>query len=683
MQLGYLSREGHLVTVDTLGTCHLFRAYRIDVGAGRLEFLGIPRPTETVEPVQVTVELHRKGWGAPGEVVVKRLAGTLLRTRTYHAIVGGTWKAIRPLYREALWAYGGNVSPARPLLSTRPPVVRRKGTFPPGRKAPCIVLFHDASVKAVRREGARVRVYATELTEFTGFFLGKLEALIEFPTEAGAEEFARHFPRIENPATLDATARIEVDRSRKRVLSRGRKAAIGGAIAAAILVTLGLLVLLAPVMRANPGVRSGIQGGLTVFGIVSALGILSALRASRVERVDLSQKWPRTEFERWCKEAPGHGPAMVPFLKEIGVVLDPLKGTLEPLDRFLRAQPPDTFFGSLALDLSALVGAFVLAEIGRPVAFEWRLPRDPGHPVLSFPAINLWISPLSVVRSVWEEKGKETLDDFVRSCARQVQMAMAFRQITEVVGLGFLSTGWEDFEGLESRLSKDLAETPAESKVVGESHYRSRAVRYAPFEILFIEVETAGPTGPRFVPLYAIPSCDVVQTVHGQIEGGPPRTDLREDLALVRLEGAELVPIGVQVRNFLDVGPGFGERKGRLAIELRAVADEARVVSPRMRETRPEAKDFLAPMEPTPEGTPQNPYANFLGRVASLRELVNPLTRVPLWGVGLDITGFRLEVVVRKDRCDGMPQVGQYLTGSVWLLADLEAPKSTPSPYIR
>ncbi len=692
MELGYLTQEGHLVVVDTLGTGTLYKAYRIDAAAMRLEFLGVPRPTETIGGVHLTVLLHRQGWGAPGEVVLKRVAGTLLRTRTSHAFVGGTWEANRPFSRGQAWSQlnvssgGGGAGLARPFLSTLPPVARLKGTFPPPRNAPAVAMIPDRAVKAVRREGSRVRVFATEQKEFTSFVLGKLEGVLEFPTEAAAEEFARHFPRIDDPAKLDPSVKVDVDRSRKRAWAKGQRLKLAGFAVGMVAIIFAVLYLTAPYARSNPGLASGIRAGLTVGVLVVVLALLSAGRAARRENVDVEAKWPQKEFERWCPDAPGHAGGMLPILKELGVELDPAKGSLEPLDGFLRRLPADTFFGSMALSTASLVGGFLLGEIGRPMETVWRVPDapdDPRHPVLSFPAIDMWVSPLYAVGRVWERKGPTTLDAFVRSTARKIQMHAAFGQLTEAVTLGFLPSGWEDFDAFAERLEADLERAPAESHVLGEEHYRSRTARYGEFEVRFMEIELHTPTGPRFAPLLAIPACEGGRVVHGRLEGGPRGKDAREDLAVVRLEGAELVPLGVQVRNYLDVGPAVMERAGRLTVLLRSVSDRGLVLSPRMRASRPEAKDFLAPMHPTPEGIPQSPYANVLGRIASVAEVENPVGKVPLWRLGLDVLGFPLEVVVRKDKCDGVPAVGQFFTGSVWLLGDFEVEKTPPATYIR
>ena len=57
--------------------------------------------------------------------------------------------------------------------------------------------------------------------------------------------------------------------------------------------------------------------------------------------------------------------------------------------------------------------------------------------------------------------------------------------------------------------------------------------------------------------------------------------------------------------------------------------------------------------------------------------------RIPLWRVELDISGFSLDILVRKDKCTGTPQVGFYLSGIVWLIGDLlPSEVSTAAEYI-
>jgi hypothetical protein len=102
-----------------------------------------------------------------------------------------------------------------------------------------------------------------------------------------------------------------------------------------------------------------------------------------------------------------------------------------------------------------------------------------------------------------------------------------------------------------------------------------------------------------------------------------------------------------------------------------------------MRETRQEMKDHLAPLEATPEGIPLGPYANVLGRIVSIAELMNPVGNTPMWRLGLDVSGFRIDVLVRKDRCDGHPETGHYFSGSCWLVGSLEAAARADASYIR
>ena len=79
---------------------------------------------------------------------------------------------------------------------------------------------------------------------------------------------------------------------------------------------------------------------------------------------------------------------------------------------------------------------------------------------------------------------------------------------------------------------------------------------------------------------------------------------------------------------------------------------------------------------------PSAPYANLLGRITSVEQLSNPVTGTPLWRIGVE-AGVALEVIVRKDRCDGVPGPGHFFAGSVWLLGDIVPGREPPAGYIR
>src|SRR5207247_8235559 len=128
-----------------------------------------------------------------------------------------------------------------------------------------------------------------------------------------------------------------------------------------------------------------------------------------------------------------------------------------------------------------------------------------------------------------------------------------------------------------------------------------------------------------------------------------------------------MVPLGIQVRNFVEVGPSFASPNGTLTLRLNAVADKVELSTERMRASRPEIKDFLVPMDPREDGMPLSPYARFLGRIEACLETINPVLNTPLWNLRVNIAGLVLDVLVRKDKCPGLPTAGSYVNGNLWL----------------
>ncbi len=112
------------------------------------------------------------------------------------------------------------------------------------------------------------------------------------------------------------------------------------------------------------------------------------------------------------------------------------------------------------------------------------------------------------------------------------------------------------------------------------------------------------------------------------------------------------------------------KRSDPVQLRLVAVVEEAQVITQRIRDLQSQAKEAIGPKN-APQGIPMDSSALFAGRILSIREFVNPFTGIPLWRVELDISGFNLDVLVRKDKCTGTPQPGFYLSGIVWLIGDL------------
>src|SRR5439155_11954710 len=116
---------------------------------------------------------------------------------------------------------------------------------------------------------------------------------------------------------------------------------------------------------------------------------------------------------------------------------------------------------------------------------------------------------------------------------------------------------------------------------------------------------------------------------------------------------------------------------------LNAVADRVDIATPRMRDQRPEVRDFLVPMDAREDGLPLSPYARFLGRIEAVHDITNPILSVPLWLMRLSVSGLGLDVLVRKDRCSGLPTAGHFLSGNAWLVADVTGGEPTQAGYIR
>jgi len=674
VEIGYLTRDGHLVVADTLGQRRVFKAYRIDERNKNFEFLGVKRPFEALGDVHLSVEFHRNGWEKPGEVVLRRTPAKLYRGRASHLFVGRTWRSLTSLHLLT-------ADPAKaPTLakSWTPPLL---GISYPARGSPSFAFVGDASVRACRRSGATVELFATEEAEFTDFILSKLRVFIEFPSEAAAGAFSSHFPLVEDTENLDATVKIDIGRDPKIAWRKTPLRSRAGLVLAAILLVIAALAVPLAVRSTASIAVGGVLGTVIALGI--GIALLDLAGDYREEILEFHDRWPRSALERFCNEAPGRAAGFAFIAREMGLNLDPDVGNLAPLDAHLRSLPAETFFAAMAGDAGAYVVAILLREIGRPVPYEWRYDPRFGRPVVHFPAVNFVVSPLHKVQDVWESKKPETLDAWVERIAGKVQILTAFQALNEFVALGFLDQGWDDFDAFAGRVFQELGSAQTESRVMGEDHYRVRRLLYPPFGIQYAEIEIEKRTGPAFVPLIAIPFCSATRPVRASLEGGSPRSPDREDVAVVRFEGYELVTLGVQIRNYLDVGPGFESRKGKFLVDLLAVGDEVRLMGPRLRAMRPEVKDFLAPMSPNPHGIPMSPYATFLGRIVSVGEAVNSFRGTPLWKLGLSIPGMPLEVLVRKDRCQGLPQAGHYATGSAWLIGDLEAEGPAATSYIR
>jgi hypothetical protein len=672
VEVGYLTPDSSLVVVDTMGRRTLFTAYRMLEREATLMFLGRPRPMEPLGEVRVSVWLHRRGYGRPGEPVLSPIPARLYRTSTSHVLVGGTARALRMPRR------GSAAVVHHPYGSNLPDIDRSAGVVPPSKRAPAVLVVADASVKACQRVGRSVHLYGTEQKEFLDFVIGTLSATIDFPTEGAAEAFARDFPSVRDPRAVDPTITVDVDRSKRFVWSRRVLTAGKWYLLYLVLAESALVGAALRLGRFRPEHVGVIAAGLA---LAAFLFLPTYLRQFRREQLDLEGKWPRVALERWAREGPAHAGAFLRVAREIGVPLDPETEDVGPLDRFLREQPPNAYFRGFAMEAAAYLGEVALASMGRDVAHAWRY--DPGHGdvVLEVPSVDYWVSPIVPIAKVWLGKDPKPLGAWAKEWTEDFRLRVAFQDAAAFAALGFPYGGWQDFEAFGARVRADLGPASPTTHVLQDRLFRVRTLSYGPFEIRVVDVEVEGRLGVEFLPVVAIPFAAAAPTRFARPEGASPRSPHREDIAFLRFEGCELEPLGVQVANYVETGPGFADSV-RIELRLLAVADAGRVVGARMRGLT-DAKDFLTPLERTPEGAPAGPYARVLGRIADVAEAVNPFGGSEVWRLDLDVSGFALRVHVRKDRCDGVPAAGHHFQGDLWLAGDVRPAKPAAAPYIR
>lgn len=682
VELGYLTVEGCLVVADSLGHRTLFKAYRLREKDGYAEILGLRRQLEKVADARVTVTLHRQGWAGPAEVLLRDSPCRLYRGKTRHYAFGPDWESLvrRDWYVDPIvtvpWFSGGGAkgSPAKPR---------------PG--SPFVVMFADPAVKGCAQSGSKVELYAMELKEFTDFVLGKLRATITFASESEAGAFAKQFPVVADVAALDAAVKVEIDRSRKvkrpkrkpgqrrvrrKMSKRGQRQ----------LAFMALLIMVEAVAIAASGlpatslvllpvtIVAGIAGGLSLVWRQSRV-------RNRVERLDLAAKFPAKVWERFAAQAPGLAGGFVYMLKDHGIELNPTVIDLAPMDAFLRGLPPDTRYGGVTLAAGAFLGQAFLAGIGRKVPSRWVWVPKEGLMALQIQNAH-WVSPLTWVAKVWDLKTKETLHDYVDTWTAKVRSALAYGHRATFTATGFAPTSQYP-EALVERVAKDVESVAPESFVLGDRHIRRRRLAYGPFTLDLVEGELLERRGPGFIPLIAIPFVVDAPELRARLDGAAPHVPNADDVAVLRLSDAPLVALGVQIRNYVEVGPSFGSPDGEVTLRLLAVADKVEVVTPRMRETRPELKDFLVPLAPREDGMPTSSYATVVGRITTVDEMTNPVTNLALWRLRLDVSGLPLTVLVRKDRCPALPTAGSYANGNLWLVGDLVADVTARPDYIR
>ena len=666
MELGYLTKEGYLVEVDSFGQRTICESLRIDESKKTSEFLGVSRPLENMAPVQVTVWLHRKGWANPGERILRRGKGTLYRTRTGHYVIGRNWRKIRGMTADAYYW--------RPRPSVWPPFLwkgrfgaKPRQFFPPGRKCPFVFRFLDQTIVGCRRNGRTVELLGVESKEFVQFVIGKLSAKLEFEDESSAESFAKSFPNLGDTSKLDPVVQVDVQRGKSLTPNRRDRFRLLGRVSVVVgapLVVLLLIIFLhLPLAVADPLVVIA-----TVLAVSYIPAIFSFRKRLQLENRDLRLKWPQEYFRRWFSQFPQRTGAVIEMMKDLNVKLDPTMIDLRTLQDFLQRQPPATFLGAMALDISGYLAVAFLQTVGGRVRYTWRIDPGTGEPGLLLDDAYLTVHFLTKIREIWISKGKEPIDQWLWNGARLTQDRLAMQPITIYISLGFLKD-LNTISQFHDELRKAMPVSLSKQVRMGEHVYRTTWIRKAPFEVVWNEIEKPPPGWP-LATVVTVPFYNDTRSLEGRLEVNSPRSPAREDIAIVRFKNNDLVPLGVLLHNYLEVGPSYVKRSDPLTLRLVAVAQETQVITQRIHDLQSQAKEAIGPKN-APQGIPMDSSAFFMGRVLSIGELTNPFTGIPLWRVELNISGFSLDILVRKDKCTGTPQVGFYLSGIVWLIGDL------------
>ena len=626
MELGCVAQDGHLVVTDTLGHKVRFRAYRTDEAHRSFEVLGKKRPLEALGEVTVTAYLHRTGWSAPGEVVLKRSQARVYRGKTSHVLLGTSWKSIECLHKreepEVFGPYLSNLKP-EPLYFEK--------------EQPFFMLIDDTSVKGQRQSGTSVELFGIERKEFLDFVLGKLRIVLEFNRGDNATALASNFLVAHDLKALDASTIVDIDRSTEIVPPQPSK---------------------------GPSERHG-------------------KAYYRRECVDLRGKWPALAWTRWAANPEAHGAAFAQGMKQMEVLPDLNRIDLHALDQFLRISPSDTLFAAFLMDAAAYVGVGFLEALGSRIRYRWTTLQGQPMPVLFFDEIDSYVSPGAWIAKIWVSKVPTPLPATVAQWAYEIRGVLAFRLRAEFSALGFSPSVTDGFKSLRDRVTESARHVPGTSRILGETHMEVRLLSFGEYEVYYVTGEVIDHTGSRYLPVMAVPFSSRTQTWIGSLDGSSPRSPTREDVAIVRFRGNDLVPLGVQLANYPEVGPSFAQRHGPLTLETIAVAAKGQVLTPRLRQARPELKDFLAPIDGQDTGVPLSPYASVLGLIERVEGTTNPFANLGLWRLGLDVSGFRCDVLVRKDRCDGLPAVGNHFTGRVWICATMEPGPVSTGSYIR
>lgn len=674
MELGYLTKEGYLVSVDSFGQRTICESLRIDESTKTSEFVGVRRTFERVAAVQLTVWLHRKGWANPGERILRRGSGTLYRTRTGYYVIGRNWRRIKGMTVDAYY-WRPRPSVFAPFLWKGKFPSKPSKFFPPGRKCSFAFRFLDQTVIGCRRTGRSVQLLGVEFKEFVEFVIGKISAQLEFENEGEAESFAKNFPTVDDPIKIDPVVQMDVQREKRLSPTRKEKNKLLSMSLAVVGIPLAVLAAII-VLRLPFEIADTLQVIPTVLAVLYVPTIFNYRKRLRIENRDLRQKWPQEYFKRWMSQFPQRTGAVIAMMKDLNVTLDPSLIDLKSLQDFLQQQPPGAFFGAMALDISGYLGVAFLQIVGARARFKWVIDSRTGEPGLFVENAYLTVHFIQKIRDIWISKGKEPIDYWLWNTARMAQDRIAMQPIIIYISLGFLKDLGQ-ISQFHDNMRKAIPISLSKQLRMGENVYRTTWIRRPSFEIAWNEIEKQ-PPGWSLATVVAVPFYTEARTLDGKLEANSPRSPAREDVAIVRFKNNELVPLGVLLHNYLEVGPSYVKRSDQLQIKTVAAVEEAQVITQRVRDLQPQAKEGIGPRN-IGQGIPTDSSALFMGRILSVAELENSFSGIALWRVDVEFSGFKLELLVRKDKCTGNPQPGFYMSGILWLLGDLLPPETIPS----
>ena len=228
------------------------------------------------------------------------------------------------------------------------------------------------------------------------------------------------------------------------------------------------------------------------------------------------------------------------------------------------------------MDISGYLAHAFLQIVGRGARFNWRPEVGTAEPVLVLDEAYLSINFLNKVRNIWISKGKEELDHWLWNGARVAEDRLALQPIAILIALGFMKEV-NQLPQLHDDLRNAIPISLSKQQRMGEHIYRVTWIRKSPFDIAWTEIEKP-PPGWSLATIAAIPFCSDTKTLEGKLEASSPRSPSREDLAIVRFKSNDLVPLGVLLHNYLEVGPAYVKRSDQLELKIIAAVEEAQVV---------------------------------------------------------------------------------------------------------